>query len=183
MICWVPLTLTWSDPSLLSGVDPPIIYSGYFSPPLTLLVKGGLIFLLILLNNWKDKEKPEAATSGFDAEPRIRSEAQQTHIDFIMASDVYQVGGHFFVSWDSVSLVWGKFLPMSAVLEGPDLLFGRVPTLRKTPDSPGSAKTVPTDSEREESPLPCREPSSPRVKSRQWKKYGWSIFNGTGNEC
>jgi hypothetical protein len=66
-----------------------------------------------------------------------------------------------------VSLVWGKFLHMSAVLEGPSLLFRGVPAFRKTPDSSGITKTVPTDSEREEGPLPCREPSSTRVKSRQ----------------
>lgn len=47
-----------------------------------------------------------------------------------------------------MSLVWGKFLHMSAVLERADLLFRGVPKLRKTPESPGSAKTVPTDSER-----------------------------------
>lgn len=83
-----------------------------------------------------------------------------------MASDGLQVGGHVGCR-DSVSLVWDAFLHMSAVLERPELLFGGMPPFRKTPGSPGSAKTVPTDSEREEGSSPGREPPSSHIKSRQ----------------
>ena len=61
---------------------------------------------------------------------------------------------------------------MPAVLERPEVLFGEVPPFRKSPFSPGSAETVPADSEREKGPLPGREPPSPRFKSSQSKKDG-----------
>jgi len=56
---------------------------------------------------------------------------------------------------------------MSAVLEGPGLLFRGVPPFRETPGSPGSTKAVPAEPEREEGAPSGREPPSSRVEQKE----------------
>jgi len=56
---------------------------------------------------------------------------------------------------------------MSAVLEGPGLLFRGVPPFRETPGSPGGTKAVPADPEREESSPARGEPASSRVEQKE----------------
>jgi len=58
------------------------------------------------------------------------------------------------------------------MLEGTGLLFWEVLLFRKGSNSQGSAKTLSTDSEREEGSLSGREPPSARVEQKEWKKDG-----------
>jgi len=86
-----------------------------------------------------------------------------------MASGCLQGRRPFYFAFGGglLPLVWGKVLRVSAVLEGAGLLWGGVSYFREAQSSPGSAKTLPADPEREEGSPARGEPPSARMESTE----------------